>query len=305
MPTMPFIPVPYPASKALAVPFRGAGYKLTRMFPKLETELHQANIKIPLEDYGGLMGFALVFYFLFFSVLLSLLLTKFVFTGTKLGPVIIPNAFFIGIGVGLVMAVLVFVQLVAYPKIMVKKRVRLIESNLIFALRNMLVQLKSGVSLFNSLCLIAYSKRYGELGAEIKIAVDKINSGVSEEDALRELGDKNPSSYLKKVIWQVVNGMRAGSDISDVLQESVSTITREQRIDIERYGNSLRILSLMYLMIGVIIPALGLTFMIVIGSFPKIKLNEWMFWGFLGLILLAQFMFVGIMKSKRPSLMGQ
>jgi len=98
--------------------------------------------------------------------------------------------------------------------------------------------------------------------------------------------------------------MKAGADISDVIQESVSTMVREQQIGIQKYGSSLRILSLMYLMIGVILPALGITFLIVIGSFPKIKITEIMFWGLLGGLLLMEFMFIGIIKSKRPNLMG-
>ncbi len=88
--------------------------------------------------------------------------------------------------------------------------VREIESNLIFALRTILVQIKSGVSLFDSLYSISSGKRYGELGAELKEAVDNISTGVSEEVALQELAVKNPNPYLRKVLWQIVNGMKAG-----------------------------------------------------------------------------------------------
>ena len=98
--------------------------------------------------------------------------------------------------------------------------------------------------------------------------------------------------------------MRAGADVSDVLAESVASMTREQQIEIQKYGNSLKVLSLVYLMMGVIIPALGLTFLIVIGSFPKMNISEMLFWAMLGALVLAEFMFVGLMKSKRPNLMS-
>ncbi len=160
------------------------------------------------------------------------------------------------------------------------------------------------MSLFDSLYMISSTKRYGQLSAELKEAVDSISTGVSEEVALQELAVKNPSPYLRKVLWQIVNGMKAGADVSDVLSESVASITREQQIEIEKYGNSLKMLPLVYLMIGIIIPALGVTFLIVIGSFPKMQISELMFWAMLGALVIAEFMFVGLMKSKRPNLMS-
>ena len=83
-----------------------------------------------------------------------------------------------------------------------------------------------------------------------------------------------------------------------------ASMTRQQEIEIQKYGGSLRVFSLIYLMIGVIIPALGATFLIVLGSFPKIEIGEIAFWGLLGFVAVAQFMLLGMIKSKRPNLMG-
>jgi hypothetical protein len=63
-------------------------------------------------------------------------------------------------------------------------------------------------------------------------------------------------------------------------------------------------LSLVYMMLGVIIPALGLTFLVILASFPQIKLEEIVFWVMLGGIIILQFMYLGIIKSKRPTLLG-
>jgi flagellar protein FlaJ len=304
MEIIPFLPLPIPVMQNLAAPFRGLGGKIMQLTPKLRVDLYQARIDISHDDYAAIMVLCFVFYFLFFWVISFFVLAKLNASFVLLFGIKIPAAFFLCFVVGIVFGFLVFAQLVAFPKIKIKQRVREIDSQLVFALRNMLVQIKSGVSLFSSLCMIAYSKRYGKLGDDIKVTVDRINSGYSEEEALKELGEQNPSQYLRKVIWQIVNGMRAGSDVSDILSESVSTITREQQIEIEKYGNNLKILSLMYLMIGVIIPALGLTFLIVVGSFPRIQITETVFWGMLGMIIVSEFMFIGIIKSKRPSLMS-
>jgi flagellar protein FlaJ len=304
METVPFLPLPFSLAKKITKPLSGVGAKLVSLMPALEKDLWQADIDVNAEEYASIMIFAFVCYYLLFTILTSLVLGKFVYSGANIIGVVIPHSLIIGIVVGILLGGLIAVQILAYPKIKIKKKVRAIDSNLIYALRTMLVQLKSGVSLFDSLCMIAYSKRYGQLSLEIKEAVDNITSGMSEEEALTLLGDNNPSIYLKKVLWQIVNGMKAGADVSDILAESVSSITREQQIDINKYGNSLRLLSLMYLMIGIILPALGLTFLIVIGSFPKIQINEMTFWLLFGVVVISEFMFMGIMKSKRPSLMS-
>jgi flagellar protein FlaJ len=304
METVPFLPLPLPVAKKITRPLNGLGEKVEKMIPSLSPNLIQAEIDSSANEYSSVAIFSFLIYFILFWVVSALVLGKFVNSFTMVFGILVRHSIIIGFVIGVIIGLLIFVQIIAYPRIKLKRKVRTIDSNLIYALRTMLVQIKSGVSLFDSMCMIAYSKRYGQLGEELKKAVDNITSGMSEEQALRELSENNPSIYLKKVLWQIVNGMKAGADVSDILGESVSSITREQQIDIERYGNSLRILSLMYLMIGVIIPALGLTFLIVIGSFPRIQITEITFWFMLGMVLLAEFMFMGIMKSKRPSLMN-
>lgn len=302
--TLPFVPLPTPVMRSIAKKFLGFGEKIENMFPAMKEDLYQANVGISSDEYGGIIFITTIFYFIFFSIMMALVLGKLIFTKFILGTIIIPHSILFGLGIGLVMGLLVFIQLVAYPKILIKKKVREIDSNLVFALRTMLVQIRSGVSLFSALGMIATSKRFGALGEEMKTAIDSINTGKSEEKALEEMARKNPSAYLRKAIWQILNGMKAGADISDVVGESVNTMVREQRIAITKYGGSLRMLSLVYLMIGVILPALGITFLIVIGSFPKIQISEAVFWGMLGGTTLIEFMFIGVMKSQRPGLMG-
>ena len=186
----------------------------------------------------------------------------------------------------------------------VKKKVRDVERNLIFGLRTITIQIRSGVSLFGALQLVAYGA-YGTLSAELKRSVDEINAGYPEEEALQRAAIRTPSVFFRRSLWQIVNGLKAGADISLVLTELVSTMTKEQVIQIKKYGADLRMLSLIYMMLGVIIPALGLTLMVILSTFPESPIDENLLWGFLGAIMISQFMYVGIIKSKRPSLMAE
>jgi len=255
---IPFAPMPLPVLKSLTAPLLRFSAGTAKMFPGIEQHLQQAEMGMTAKEYGAIMIFLVIFYTVFFSALGILMLSR-----------MMEEFLTLGITLGLIMGLLMFVQIIMYPSMLARKKIRSIEKNLVFALRAILVQLKSGVSLFDSLTMIAHGD-YGTVSLEFKKAVDEINAGMPEQDALQEMSEKNPSPYLRKALWQIVNGMNAGADISDVLGETVSSMIREQRIAINRYGSHLRVLSLMYMMIGVIMPALGVTLLIVLFTFPMV-----------------------------------
>jgi flagellar protein FlaJ len=276
------------------------GASIARSLPYLKLELEQADSDIEAEEYVSMGLVVALFHFLLWSILLSLLLI--VAVQQRAITADIPFAILVGIGLGFVLAVLVLFQVSQYPKIQIGKKIRDLEQNLIFGLRTITVQIRSGVSLFNALSLVAEGK-YGALSSEFRKTIDEINTGVPEEDALQRSAMRNPSLFYRRAVWQIVNGMKAGADITKVLSELVHSMTKEQVLQIKKYGAALRLLSLMYMMLGVIIPALGLTFMIILSTFPQIPITPELLWGFLGGLVIAQVMFVGFVKSKRPSLM--
>lgn len=290
---LPFCPFPFKAMKAASQKFLGAGEALARAFPYLDLHLKQAGMSVKKEEYGAIMFLMMAFYFALISLLFYAIALRFV-------PA---QAIIMSLTVGGIAAFLVLVQLSAYPAILVKKKVREIEKNLVFALRTMLIEIKSGVSLFDALTVISQGN-YGALSAEFKQAVEEIETGTPEEDALQKLATQNPSLFFRKAVWQLVNGMKAGADVTALMQELVGTMGKEQKIEINRYGGALRLLSLVYMMMGVIVPAMGLTLLIVLSSFPQIKVVPEMFWALLGFVVLMQFMYLGLMKSKRPNIIG-
>lgn len=290
--TVPFSPLPYPVIEKISKPFLGIGSSLAKAMPYLEMELLQAKFDVDPKRYASIMVFLGISYFIFFFVFIAVILSRF----TEL-------YLLLGFTISAVLSFLIFMQISLYPKMVVKKKIRDLERNLIFALRTMLIQIKSGVSLFDSMSTIANGD-YGALSAEFKDAIDEINTGTIEEHALQKLATNNPSLYFRKSLWQIVNGMKAGADVSTVLVESVATMSREQKIAINTYGNQLKVFSLIYMMIGVIVPALGLTFLIVLGSFPQIEITENIFWMLIASVAVAQFMYIGMIKAKRPNIMS-
>ncbi|MBU2099851.1 type II secretion system F family protein [Candidatus Micrarchaeota archaeon] len=290
---IPFNVFPVPMIKKVSVNFYGLGIKLAKFFPYLKLELNQAELSYNEKEYSAIIIAMAVIYAIIGFVVATLFSIK-----------MFPEIFiFTGIFGGILLGFFVMLQVAMYPKIKGKQKIREIETNLIFALRTMTVEIKSGVSLFNSLNIIAEGD-YGALSTEFKKAVKEIETGTMEEVALEKIARYNPSLFFRRSIWQIINGMKAGADVSSVMQELVQTMIREEKLQITKYGNSMRLLSLMYMMLGVIIPSLGITFLIVLSSFPQMKLGELLFWVLLMFVIVGEFMYLGILKSKTPNLMG-
>jgi len=297
---IPFAPMPTSVLKRMSAPFTPYAVRFGWTFPALGLRLRQADIEVDEREYAAIMLFLSVFYFLFFTLAATLIFFRLELDGAL--QVGLPF-WALGIGIGVLMGLMMFIQVIMYPTLLVRKKTRGVEKNLVFALRAILVQLKSGVSLFDGMNTIAGGE-YGAISTEFRKAVDKINTGTPAEETLEEMAENNPSPFLRKALWQIVNGMKAGADVSSVLSETVASMLREQKIAISRYGSQLKILSLMYMMIGVIVPALGLTFLIVLGSFPQISIGEMTFWIMLAAIVVVEFMYIGIIKSRRPNIIG-
>ncbi|MFH1588649.1 MAG: type II secretion system F family protein [Candidatus Diapherotrites archaeon] len=289
---IPLSPLPPSIMLALASNFLGIGQLISSIFPYLALELKQAEIDLEPEEYCAIIFVECVFYFLAAAILTYFFAMRFM-------P---ENTLMLSLTAGALLSFALFMQLSFYPKLKVTKKVRGIEQNLMFAIRTFLIEVKSGVSLFNVMKQISIGD-YGEISKEFHKTVEKIESGTIETDAIEEMASNNPSLYFRRTIWQLVNGLKAGADISTVLTALTDSLTKEQKNQIKKYGSQMKLLSLMYMMLGVIIPALGFTFLIVLGSFPQIELNEEIFWLLLGSIAFAQFMYLGILKSRRPNLL--
>ncbi len=289
---IPFNPFPTSFLLLLANKFQGFGEKISLMFPYLEFQLKQAEIDLEPQEYGSIMFILSSFYFIV-GFLISFLFSMRLFPDLKL---------VISLTVGALAWFSILIQLSLYPKIKVLKKVKSIEQNLLFAIRTILVEIKAGVSLFHAMEIISKGN-FGEIAVEFGKTVDKINAGTIEYIALEEMATYNPSLFFRRTIWQLVNGLKAGADISTVLTVLVDSLGKEQKNQIKKYGSQMKLLSLMYMMLGVIIPALGFTFLIVLASFPQMQMNELLFWILLGSIVLAQFMYLGMLKSRRPNLL--
>lgn len=185
-----------------------------------------------------------------------------------------------------------------YPKIKAKKISRRLEKDLPYALRHMLIEVRSGISLYEA--MVSVSEDYGEASREFERIVRDINGGKPQVKALEDSIVRNPSTQYRRAMWQMINALKSGTDISNTLETLVDSMVKKQKLEVKRYGKELNPYVLVYLMVAVIVPSLGVTFLIVLSTFTGVGLNQFTFFQILGGLILFQVFFLNFVKSKRP-----
>ena len=301
MKNIPFSILPMQQLRKGSGLFKGVSNKLSKRLKQLNTDLSQARMEFSAEEYLSLCLFSSTVFFLLIGTLI------FIFAaGMKKNLSIELSVPLTAFAATFAITFFVFLQQINYPKLVKLRRIRSLESNLMFGLRNILIKVNAGLPFFNVMVSIG-NGNFGELSQEFGKAVKEISSGKNQADALKDLTENNPSPFFRRAMWQLVNGMKAGSDISDVLKEVIRTISEEQFIQINEYGSQLNPIALFYMLSTVIVPSLSVTFLIILSAFLGFSsfLVKILFWGLYGGVLFLQFFFIGIINTKRPSLMGE
>jgi len=198
----------------------------------------------------------------------------------------------------MVFFVLIFEYSVISIKSRIRHREREINKEVLFVGRYLLVKLYSGRPLLNALVETANSR--GVAAKYIKEIVDDINTGSTIEDALNSAMVYSPSEKLRKVLFHVNNALQLGIDVTKPLESVLEEITKEQELEINRYGKKLNTLVIFYMLAAVIIPSLGVAIFIVISSFINFPIGFGGMVVFIFFIVVLQFIFITLFKSIRP-----
>ena len=261
---------------------------LAKKFPYLKIGLLQADINLSPEQFikkslitALIVSITLtltslmVFYKLNIFLLLSLLLLP---------------VFFIG----------VFFFFMHSPKARSNKVVREIDSEIVYAGRFLLIELSSGTPLFDAIRNVSYA--YPTIGKYFKKMVDKAETGTPIEQAMNEVSEITPSDNFRKVLFQILNSMKTGGDVSKALESITEQISKEQLIKIKEYGKKLNPMVLFYLLIAVILPSLGVTILSLMSTFTGLTLSLSNLIGISFAIGILQFSFLSIIGNLRKGI---
>lgn len=261
---------------------------IARNFPNLKHNLKKAGMNYKPEEFIQ-RTFLSVFYMTTgLALSLALILAKFdVLKGIMV--IFIPIIFLI-----------LFAYLLKLPEVSILKKEKGISKEIIFAGRHLTIELESGVSLYNA--FVNISKNYEIIGRYFREIVDKVDLGTSMEDALTEAVEYIPSDDFRRLLWQILNSVRTGSDISKSLTSVLEQTAREQTIEVGEYSKKLNPFAMFYMIIAVILPTLGVTILVVLSSFVEFELNLTIFMVIAGLLAFIQFMFLSIIRFSRPAI---
>ncbi len=271
--------------------FRPLAAKSMKFFPTIKADMQQAEMDIDPLDYLSLTFFTAFFYCFLLGGLMTIIGLAVNQTIDPMGPVI-----------GIVFFVMSFNYLAFDPKVLGTRKINDLEGNLLYAMRHMLIQVRSGIPLFES--MVGITSGYGEVSKEFRKIVREINAGVPQMVALDEAAKRNPSLFFRRSLWQIVNAMRGGADVARTLQSVTDNFARDQMNKIKRYGQELNPWTMLYMIVAVIAPTLGITFIIILTSFSGINVPKIIFPVILAGTSLFQFFFMGFIKSRRPAIAG-
>ncbi|MFH1285747.1 MAG: type II secretion system F family protein [Candidatus Micrarchaeota archaeon] len=194
--------------------------------------------------------------------------------------------------------VVAFMYWMQYPIVKTKQRRIEIDRELVFAGRQMMIELKAGVPLFDA--MLSISKDYGEVSKEFKNILERMTVGVAADLAMHESAENNPSPAFRRVVMQLVNSLRSGSDVAAALESVLDQISKEQVLEMRAYGQKLNPLAMFYMIFGTILPSLGVALAVTFFSFASIEIDVGFLGGLLLLIAIAQLMFLTLISSSRP-----
>ena len=244
--------------------------KVVRKNPNLKLKLIRANSKKTPFQYvlqtfllSGLSFFFFLFVILFFfraNIVLfsSLILLLFLF---------LP---------------LIYIFWFNYVDVHIKRIGNEIDSDLLFVSEFFLVLLESGLPLGNAIERISKIKRPGGIFFR-KVFLD-FETGKDLEKALENAIENSPSLSLKSLLKKLKDSLEIGVDLRNILKIFIQDSSEKKVIEVKAFAKKLNPLVMFYLLLGIVLPSLGVTFFILGATILNITTT------FLNLILFSIFL---------------
>ncbi|MCX8198216.1 MAG: type II secretion system F family protein [Candidatus Micrarchaeota archaeon] len=291
---IPLMLLPLSACETIGSRFRGVGVKILPFYPSVRYDLRSIGISYPPENFCAIAFFSAMIWAMLISIFVGMLLAR----NAAIPPVakvIFPMLalFFV--------AVFFLILHLSYPRMIAKSIASKIDRELIFAMRDMLIQISSGVPLFSAIDNLANSN-YAYISKEFRIVSNHVKAGASLTEELEAMAVRTQSDYLKKTCWQIVTAVRSGANLASTLKGIVHMLVEYQFSLSKSFNSELNFIILVFLLTAAVLPTIGTTVLVVFSVFGMLGVTPEVFGGIIGLSFLAQMIVIGYVKMKRPTM---
>lgn len=288
----PFLPINEKLAEKIVPKLMWISDIMIKIFPDINLKLKEIGYEIDARKWFALSLISSLFYlftsfiglfFVFFSIYRDM-----------------SNAFQLSLVLAFLIFMFTFLSQSLHARIRFSAISKDVEKNIAYAISHMLIDVKSGIPLFKSIENIS-KQNYGTISEIMRRIVEEINIGKSEIDAMECVVKNINSSYFKRVMWQIINSMKSGSEISETLSDIMRQIGEEQKVAVKRYGSQLNPIALIYMLFSIIFPTIGASFLLILSTFLGININlQTVFIMIVFFLIVFQFIIISIAKQRRP-----
>lgn len=226
---------------------------IVQAHPELKTKLKKAASKQTPFQY--------IYQTLFMTTLTIAALLFIVFMSTKKYPLILMG----GIGFCIFLTPIVYGFFLSYIDVLITKKGRELDGDLLFISEYFLVSLESGLPLGNAIQEFSKLDRPG--AKFFKKIYTEFTTGKDLENSLMEGAKNCPSESLKVLLKRLKDSLSIGVDLKGVLVNFIEESAEKKILEIRGYSKKLNPLVMMYLLLGIVVPSLGVTFFMLGATF--------------------------------------
>lgn len=189
----------------------------------------------------------------FFSIIVTSALIFLIFKHN------LPYLFF-GFGFVILLIPMLYKFWISYVDVQINKYGRELDGDLLFVCEYLLVSLESGLPLGNAIERFSRLKRPG--AKFFKKVFTEFQTGKSLELALKEASVYSPSESLRILLKRLHDSLNIGVDLKTILENFITESSDKKVVEIKGYSKKLNPIIMMYLLLGIVMPSLGITFFI-------------------------------------------
>ena len=257
----------------------------------LESALREEGIETTLTDFVKRMFFSALLLSIVLAIVLYLVLTN-------IGLTVAEGAIF-----AILLAVAIFQgafrSFLQYPVARAKQSSRNVEKDILFAAREMIISLRSGMPLYDAIKSV--STGYGNASVEFSRIVDKVRFGSPLEEAIDSSIASSKSASFRRIMLQASVSIKAGADVITALQSVLDQLSQERVIELRSYGQKLNAIAMFYMLFGVILPSMGIAVVTILTTFISIfSVTTSVLAMILVVIFFLQIVFLRLIIRSRP-----